>query len=94
MDLSEREMRQLCELGADLLRSDPRLARSLSAPAGRRRSIRRLAWGLTMACIPLEVTGALTKQSLVCAVAWLGATISICVLLIAPRPSAPRGRPR
>jgi len=92
MDLSEREVRQLCEIGEDLSRSDPRLARSLSGRAGHRRSIRSLAWGLTMSCIVLEVAGALTRQSLVCAIAWLGATIGVCILLLAPRPSAPRGR--
>lgn len=94
MDLSEREMHQLCEIGEDLWRYDPRLARSLSAPAGHRRLIRSLAWGLTMTSLALEVSGALTRQSLVCAIAWLGATISVCVLFLTPRTSALRGKPR
>lgn len=93
MNLSESERRQLSEMGEDLLRDDPRLARSLSASVGRRQSLHSVAWGLAMASLALEVGVALARQSLICAVAWLGAIISVSILLLTPSPSAQRGRP-
>ena len=94
MGMSARERRQLTEIGDDLLRQDPRLAGSLSGSGGRRGVLRTAAFLLAATALAVEVGGALARQPLVCALAWLGAVISVAVILITPRPAQPRGQRR
>jgi hypothetical protein len=88
LDLSESECRRLTEIGDDLWRDDPCLARLLSGSVGRRRLLRSAAFGLAMVGVAMEVGGAFARQPLICALAWLGMIIGVSVILLTP------GRPR
>jgi hypothetical protein len=95
MSLSEREFRLLTEIGEALMREDPRLARSLSGSFGRTGVLRTAALMLGMVSVAMEVGGAFTRQPLLCVLAWLGAVISVSVILLSPgRPPRPRGARR
>lgn len=93
--MSETERRQLSEIGEDRRRDDLHLAQALSVSgAVGFRQLIRVGYGLTTASLALEVGGALARQPLVCAIAWLVAILSLSILLLTPRPSAPPGNPR
>lgn len=90
MGLSESERCRLGKIGADLLRDDPCLARLLSGSDRGRRGPRAAAFSLAMVSLAIELGGAFARVPLVCALAWLGAVISVSILLLTPRPSPQR----
>jgi hypothetical protein len=80
VDLSEHERALLSDIGVDLWREDPQLARSLSKPAGHRRRILTYAIALVAFSAVVEIAGALARQPLACALAWLGMTIGAVLI--------------
>ena len=90
MGLSESERCRLGEIGDGLLREDPCLARLLSGSVGRRRGLRTAAFGVAMVSLAMEVGGAFGREPLVCALAWLGAIISVSIFLLTPGASPQR----
>lgn len=80
--LTAQERHRLNEIGEDLQRTDPRLARSLAMPAGRRRRTPIAALVLLAVSVQTEIVGALARQPVVCALAWLGMAIATIVVLV------------
>ena len=79
--LTEHERALLSDIGADIRREDPRLARSLSKPADHKRRILAYAISLALFSAAMEIVGAIGRQPPVCAFAWLGMTIGAVVIL-------------
>jgi Protein of unknown function (DUF3040) len=79
--LTDEERARLSDISGDLRREDPRLARSLSKPTGRKRWIPRCELALVAVSVATEIVGAVERQPIVCGLAWLGMTIGAVLIL-------------